>query len=256
MSSSQTKLGFHYYPDSLHFTQKDLDYWRPILSDLGAAWLTLHASPDRAVPEYFIRGLIERGVTPIVTLPVPVGTVRAASLSSILQSYARWGVQHVVVYDRPNRQASWPVGEWSRSGLVERFLDHALPHWKAQRDAGLKPVFPALEPGGDYWDTAFLSACLKAIQRRGEQGLLETMVFAAYGFTFDRALDWGQGGPARWTDVRPYRTPPGSQDQRGFRAFEWYAQIAEAERLAEELLSNAEAEFEAVRVTLLDLIHR
>ncbi len=228
MSLSQSKLGFHYYPDSLHFTQTDLDYWRPILADLGASWLTLHASPDRAVPEFFIRGLLDRGVSPVITIPVSVGTARASELAPMLHSYARWGVQHVMVFDRPNLQTSWPVGEWSRSGLVERFLDHCLPHWKAQSEAGLTPVFPALEPGGDYWDTAFLGASLKAMQRRGEQGLLEQMVFGAYAWTKDRPLDWGAGGPTRWTDVQPYRTPEGAQDQCGFRAFEWYAQIIES----------------------------
>jgi len=228
MSLPQSKLGFHYYPDSLHFTQKDLDYWRPILSDLCAAWLTLQASPERAVPEFFVRGLVERGVQPIITIPAPVGTVRASSMAPMLQSYARWGVQHVVVFDRPNLQTSWPMGEWSRSGLVERFLDHALPHLRAQAHAGLVPVFPALEPGGDYWDTAFLAASLKSMQRRGEQELLEQVALAAYAWTNDKPLSWGAGGPARWTDVQPYRTPEGAEDQRGFRAFEWYAQVAEA----------------------------
>ncbi len=227
MPLSQSKLGFHYYPDSLHFTQKDLDYWRPILADLGASWLTLLASPDRAVPEFFIRGLVERDVQPFVTIPAPVGSVRAADMAPILRSYARWGVQHVMVYDRPNLQHSWPIAEWGRPGLVERFLDHTLPHLRAQAEAGLIPVFPALEPGGDYWDTAFLAASLKGMQRRGEQALLEKIALGAYAWTKDRPLDWGAGGPARWTDVQPYRTPDGAQDQLGFRTFEWYAQIAE-----------------------------
>jgi hypothetical protein len=28
-----------------------------------------------------------------------------------------------------------------------------------------------------------------------------------------------------WTQTRPYHTPPGSQDQNGFRAFEWYQDV-------------------------------
>jgi hypothetical protein len=39
-------------------------------------------------------------------------------------------------------------------------------------------------------------------------------------------LDWGKGGPDKWQDVRPYFTPIGSQDQIGFRIFEWYNAIA------------------------------
>jgi hypothetical protein len=228
MSVSQPKLGFHYYPDSLHFTEQDLDYWRPILADLGASWLTLQACPERAVPEFFVRGLIDRGIQPVITVPAPIGTVRARDMLPVLHSYARWGVQHVMIYDRPNLQKSWPLGEWSRSGLVERFLDHTLPHLKAQADAGLTPVFPALEPGGDYWDTAFLAAGLKGMQRRGENELVQKLALGAYGWTFAKPLTWGAGGPARWAEVQPYRTPEGAEDQLGFRAFEWYAQVAQS----------------------------
>ena len=226
MSLSQSKLGFHYYPDTQHFTQRDLDYWRPILADLGVAWLTLRTSAERAVPEEFIRGLVEADIHPIMTVQAPIGSITPQDLSALLTSYARWGVSHVVVYDRPNRKSSWPTGEWTRRGLVERFLDLLLPHLEAQQRAGLTPVFPALEPGGDYWDTAFLSTSLKAMQRRGRQDLLDQMSLAAYGWTNDRALSWGIGGPDAWPEARPYHTPETSEDQRGFRTFEWYSQLA------------------------------
>ena len=35
------------------------------------------------------------------------------------------------------------------------------------------------------------------------------------------------GGPERWPDARPYETPPGVQDQLGFRIFDWYSAISE-----------------------------
>jgi hypothetical protein len=226
MSLSQSKLGFHYYPDTLHFTQKDLAYWRPILADLGVAWLTLRASAERGVPEDFVAGLIDAGVQPIVSIQAPIGSLSPQDLGAILASYSRWGVSHVAVYDRPNLRASWAEGEWTRRGLVERFLDLMIPHLDAQAHAGLTPIFPALEPGGDYWDTAFLTTALKGMARRGRQDLLGKLALAAYAWTFDHPLTWGAGGPERWPDARPYHTPEASEDQRGFRAFEWYAQIA------------------------------
>jgi hypothetical protein len=106
--------------------------------------------------------------------------------------------------------------------LVERFLDLYLPLAEACLQTGLLPIFPPLEPGGDYWDTTFLRASLQGIQRRGYTQLLEKLVIGAYAWAGDRPLDWGAGGPERWPGARPYFTRPGEQDQRGFRIFDWY----------------------------------
>ncbi len=143
-------------------------------------------------------------------------------------AYARWGVGHVVVSDRPNMRSSWPATDWGRAALVERYLDRLLPILQAECAAGLHPVFPPLEPGGDYWDTAFLDAALTSIARRGQHGLINDLVLALYAWTYDHPLDWGKGGPRAWPQVRPYSLPEGSQDERGFRIFDWYAQISEA----------------------------
>jgi hypothetical protein len=92
----------------------------------------------------------------------------------------------------------------------------------------LTPVFPPLTPGGDYWDTSFLRIALQAIQRRGHYHLLDHLAIAAYADALDRPLDWGCGGPERWPGSRPYATPPGGQDQRGLRIFDWYIAISQA----------------------------
>lgn len=226
MLSPKSQIGFHYYPDDRHFTQKDLDYWRPILTSLSAAWLTLRATPDRAIPEFFIQGLSEMGVKPIVHMPAQVGSVSPTELTTLMASYAHWGVSHVVVYDRPNMRSAWNPSEWSKVGLVERFLDMVLPILQAQREAGLQPILPPLEPGGDYWDTAFLSACLRGLLRRGKKDLVGGLSLAAYVWTNDKPLSWGAGGPQQWPGAKPYHTPEGSEDQRGFHLFDWYGQIS------------------------------
>jgi hypothetical protein len=112
--------------------------------------------------------------------------------------------------------------------LVERFLDRYLPAATMAHKAGLVPVFPALEPGGSYWDTAFLRSALQGMQRRKQEALLQNLVLSAYAWAGEssRSLDWGGGGPERWPQARPYGTPEGSQDQRGFRIFDWYLAIA------------------------------
>ncbi len=223
---AMNRLGFHYYPDDQHFTEKDLSAWLPALSALGAGWLTVRSSASRAVPEPFLRGLLEAGIAPIITLPLRLASIRPAELSGLLEAYAHWGVRHVVIGDRPNTRAQWEPAEWGRSALVERYLDRLIPFLQAQRTAGLQPVMPALEPGGDYWDTAFLASTLAALQRRGQQSLVRDLAIGMYAWSSGRSLDWGRGGARAWPSVRPYHNATDAQDQRGFRAFDWYAQIA------------------------------
>jgi hypothetical protein len=226
MSPENNRIGFYYYPDDQHYTQSDLNLWLPALQSMSAGWLTIQGSPDRAVPETFVRGLLEADIEPIIHIPCKVGSVSSETITPVLNSYARWGIRYVAVYDRPNLKSSWDPSEWSRSGLVERFVDHVLPLLKAQETAGLKPVMPPLEPGGDYWDTAFLEEALGSFERRGEQGLIQELVLGIYAWTYGKPIDWGKGGSSQWPEARPYHTPPECEDQIGFHAFDWYKQIA------------------------------
>jgi hypothetical protein len=220
---ANTRLGFHYFPDTLHYRESDLNTWLPELRSLGATWVTLVAPNDRAIPEVFLRGLISEGIEPILHFHLPLDqSTQINDLRLLFNTYARWGIHYVVLFDRPNLRTSWPATAWAQSNLVERFLDIYLPLAKAATQAGLIPVFPPLEPGGDYWDTAFLRGALQGIQRRGYHQLLQKFVIGAYAFPSNRPLDWGAGGPERWPGARPYHTPQGSQDQRGFRIFDWY----------------------------------
>jgi len=228
MSAPISRLGFHYFPDDSHYTEKDLEEWLPTLLRLSANWLVLHATPGRPVPEPFLRGLIEAGIRPVVWIKGHADAVSSDQLSPALAGYGEWGVREVVVFDRPNMRSSWSSNEWARSGLVERFVDRMLPILQLERASGLHPVFPPLEPGGDYWDTAFLETALQSMLRRGHRSLIDDLHLAVYARTFGKPLEWGYGGPAEWSGSRPYNTPDGSQDQIGFRTFDWYAATTEA----------------------------
>jgi hypothetical protein len=220
---ANTRLGFHYFPDTLHYRESDLNTWLPELRSLGATWVTLVAPNDRAIPEVFLRGLISAGIEPILHFHLPLDqSTQINDMRLLFHTYARWGIHYVALFDRPNLRTSWPATAWAQSNLVERFLDIYLPLAKAATQVGLIPVFPPLEPGGDYWDTAFLRGALQGIQRRGYHQLLQKFVVGAYAYPGNRPLDWGAGGPERWPGARPYHTPQGSQDQRGFRIFDWY----------------------------------
>lgn len=224
-----TALGFHYFPDDTHYRATDLQAWLPELRALGARWLTLVGSPTRAVPEPFLIGLKQAEIEPVIHIPaLPGRTSEAAQATTLFETYARWGVRYVVIFSEPNARASWPQAEWAKTGLVDRFLNLALPGWEAQLKAGLEPVFPALKAGGDYWDTAFLEAALAGLHRRGRGDLLKRLTFAVNLWTFGKPVSWGAGGLKAWPNARPYATPPGAQDQRGFHLFDWYNEIITA----------------------------
>ncbi len=67
------RIGFHYYPDTWHFRRDDLETWLPRLVELGAAWLTVLAPAERAIPESFIRGVLSAGIQPLLHFSLPVG---------------------------------------------------------------------------------------------------------------------------------------------------------------------------------------
>jgi hypothetical protein len=226
---NNNRIGFHYYPDFDHYRESDLKVWLPELKSLGTSWLVVNAPADRAIPENFLTGLINAGIEPILHFQLPLDTKPARTdLELLFDNYARWGVHYVILFDQPNHRQAWAPTTWVQNDLVERFLDLFVPLAEAAAKSGLFPVFPPLKPGGDYWDTAFLSASLQALTRRGNFYLLDRLALSAIAFAGNRPLDWGSGGPERWPDSRPYQKKNGVQDQRGFCIFDWYTAIARA----------------------------
>lgn len=224
---SGSRLGMHYFPDTLHYRDADLQNWLPELRDLGVGWLVLRSELDRAIPEGFVRGLKQAGIEPIIQFPLTLERApESKDLGTLLNVYARWGIRYVFFFERPNARSAWPAASWFQQDLVERFLDRFLPAASLALQAGMVPVFPPLEPGGSYWDTAFLRSALEAMQRRRQEEVLQNLVLSAYAWTGGNPLDWGAGGPERWPEARPYAAPPDSHDQRGFRIYDWYTAIA------------------------------
>ncbi len=226
----QNRFGLHYFPDTTHYRQADLERWLPEMCSIGIGWLTMLGSVSRLIPEFFINSLLNAGIQPIIHIPILVDpSLRPRDVSLLLSSYARWGVRYISLFDRPNTQLAWTPSAWAQIDLVERFLDIYSPIADQTIEQGMLPVFPPLEPEGDYWDTTFLRSALQSMQRRSLYRLLDNLTLGAYAWTYDRSLNWGAGGPESWPCTVPYFTPPGSQDQRGFRIFDWYGSLVKAE---------------------------
>ncbi|MDO8971509.1 MAG: hypothetical protein Q7U74_12520, partial [Saprospiraceae bacterium] len=224
-----SRLGFHYYPDTLHYRESDLAQWLPELAALDASWLVLQSPLDRAIPEHFIRGLAQAGIEPLINFDLPLSQpVVMNDLTLLFKAYARWGVHGIVLFERPNAYHAWSKSTWARHDLVERFLDRFLPIAAAAIDEGLVPILPPLEPGGSYWDTSFLRSMLTSLVRRNPTGLIEKLVISAYASNQSHDLNWGVGGTAQWPGARAYCTPPDQQDHIGFRIFDWYREISQS----------------------------
>ncbi|MGH2582708.1 MAG: hypothetical protein ACRDFQ_07415 [Anaerolineales bacterium] len=226
---SKKRIGIHYFADTSHYSNSDIELWLPRLKGLGINWIVLRAPLDRSIPQEFISALIDSDIQPILHFQLPLDSqVSPDDLQSMFRAYANWGVRFAVLFDRPNLRVMWPAAGWTQRGLVTRFLDAFIPFAHSAFTAGLAPVFPPLEPGGDYWDTAFLRACLEGLMEKGEGMLLEEMALGAYAWTGNRSMVWGAGGPEAWPATLPYSTPEGSEDQRGFRIFDWYNAVSRA----------------------------
>ncbi len=222
------KVGFHYRMDSDHYSEKDLAIWLPRLKDLGASWIVLYAPTNRAIPEGFINALKAEKIEPVLHFRItPLELPSVEEMLLLFDNYQRWGVKYLILFDRPNQQESWGSEAWAQSGLTERFLDNFLPLAEAAVAVGLVPVFPPLEPGGDYWDTIFLRGALDGIKRRASKPLQDRLILSAYAGLSGRDLSWGGGGPQSWPETQPYLTPETSQDQLGFRISEWYLTLSE-----------------------------
>ncbi len=227
--TDNNRIGFHYFPDTLHYRETDLNAWLPELKALGASWLTLVAPADRAIPEVFIKGVIDAGIEPILHFHLSLKTPpKLTDLTVLFDVYANWGVKYVVLFNRPNCHEEWGNNNWAQQNLVLRFLDFFVPLAEAVCKAGMTPVFPPLEPGGDFWDTAFLRSGLQGMFDQGHQRLLDKLALSAYAWAHSLPLNWGAGGPERWAGALPYSTPEDEENQMGFRVFDWYTTICEA----------------------------
>jgi len=229
LALSPSKLGLHYFPDALHYRQTDLRAWLPELRSLGVSWLIMLAPKDRAIPEDFICGLIKEGIEPVLHFDLPLDPApKIEEMAPLLEAYSRWGVRYVAFFDRPNSRQAWRYTAWAQTDLVERFLDCYTPLAEMAIEMKMHPIFPPLEPGGDYWDIAFLRAVLQTMHKRNKLTVMENMILGVYAAAGERPLEWGAGGPERWAGARPYYTPPEEQDQRGFHIFDWYRAITQA----------------------------
>ncbi len=220
-----TGIGFHWFPDYRHYEQRCFDMFVPELEAMGASWLVVLSDGLTPIPDWFLRGLIEQDIEPIIRIFTPFVTfIDQSGLRRVCRHYASLGVHYVHVFNEPNLRIEW--AEWNPTSLPTRFMDHLIPCLETMHGVdGIVPVFTPLSPGGDYWDTSFLKTALAVLNQRGKEFLYDKMAVGIHNYAFNKPLTWGKGGSIRWKCARPHQRVPGCEDQTGFCQFEWYDEI-------------------------------
>jgi len=219
--------GFHYFPDTSHYREKDLALWLPILKGLGAQTLVLISPTTRAIPEFFISAVAREKINIIIDFNLPGNAeINASDLETLMNAYGKWGVVFALFNKDVNCKESWKDAQWVSSNPVQESWSKWMEFAKLACDTGIKPVLPTIVPGGDFWDLAFLEQLFK-LAVSSNSGLVNSMIISALAWDWGHHLNWGSGGPEKWSHTKPYMTPEDSQDHKGFHIFEWYASIAQ-----------------------------
>lgn len=222
MRKSQQKIGFTYFTSHEYQINRVANDWMKALKSIGSSVVILKSAFDRAVSEDTFLCAIGHNLAPIVHFTDELPLARKFNQTAfLLDIYAKWGVSHVIFGDKPNIKAAWQSAGWHYENIVDHYLDRFIPLANHAVRNNIIPVLSPLIPGGDYWDTAFIELVLSGLKRRHLDSILEQVMLASYGFTFNKPISWGNGGPERWSGTKPYKTPEGQEDQIGFHNFEW-----------------------------------
>jgi hypothetical protein len=198
------------------------------LIELNAQWLVIQSPVNRAIPEGFIRSLTASGINLLIDFNSSFSAeIDWHDLELLISFYGKWGAKYALLNQHPNQQVSWAANQWGNPDLIGTVVSQFIRFGTLCLENGIRPVFPLLTPGGDYWDLAFLKIALLNLKEAAPLAIQNNFVISAAAWDWGKSLDWGVGGQERWPKVKPYKSPLESQNQLGFRTFEWYASIAQ-----------------------------
>ena len=225
----QSRHTFHVPAETMQNDPTYLDQFIEFAKVSGTARALVEVLSPQSLPAAFISKLTQNGIHVDVFLKSTLNEdFDLLSYQDLLNNLAGLKVERVILFDRPNQQSFWKPEAWIQPDLVERFLEKFILLAENCLEKNMQPVFPPLQPAGDYWDTAFLRLALQSLKEKDKTNLLNSLVLSTYSWTYGHPLNWGAGGPECWPASAPYYTPEDSQDQQGFRGYEWYQAQAKA----------------------------
>ena len=222
------KLGFHYFLDVERFNTADSNLWIQKLQEINAKWLVLQNPQDRAIPEEFIRSFSGAGINLIVNFNEDVSSdIDLSNLTTFLNVYGKWGVKYAYLFEKPNLQSKWGDIKWNNQDIVKTHLNKFISFAQLCIKNHIKPVFSPLIPGGDYWDLAFLEESLEGLASLAGSLINNDLILSAFGWDWGRSIEWGSGGKKKWPESKPFHQKENTQNQQGFRTYEWYLELSE-----------------------------
>ncbi len=222
------KLGFHYFLDVEQFNTADSYLWIQKLQEINAKWLVIQNPQDRAIPEEFIRSFSAAGINLIIDFNEDVSSdVDLSSLSTLLNVYGKWGVKYAYLFEKPNLQSKWGDIRWNNQDIVTTHLNKFISFAQLCVKNHIKPIFSPLSPGGDYWDLAFLEESLGSLASLAASDINNNLILSAFGWDWGHSIEWGSGGKKKWPETKPFHQKQNTQNQQGFRTYEWYLELSE-----------------------------
>ena len=92
------RFGFHYFPDCLHYTEKDIQRWLPALKEINAQWLVIQSPVNRAIPEDFIRSFSESDINLVIDFNAPLSDqIDWHDLELLIAFYGKWGAKYAIL---------------------------------------------------------------------------------------------------------------------------------------------------------------
>lgn len=222
------KLGFHYFLDVEHFNTSDSHLWVQKIQEINANWLVIQNPQDRAIPEDFIRSFSDAGINLIINFNEDISSdVNFSGLNTLLNVYGKWGVKYAYLFERPNQQSKWGDSKWNNHDIVEAHLNKFIPFAQLCIENHIKPIFSPLLPGGDYWDLAFLEESFEGLASHAVPHIKNNLILSAFGWDWGHSIEWGSGGKKKWPETKPFHQKHNTQNQQGFRTYEWYLEVSE-----------------------------
>ncbi|MGV8027106.1 MAG: hypothetical protein AB2L18_11160 [Anaerolineaceae bacterium] len=225
----QSRHAFHIPADKIQNDSACLEQFITFAKSTSTQRVLVEVLSIQSLPVSAISSLIQNGIHVDVFLKTDLcEEFDLLAYQDLISNLAGLQVERVILFDRPNQQAFWKPETWIKTDLLDIFLEKYILLAEKCLEKNIQPVFPPLQPAGDYWDTAFLRLSLQKLKEKGKTALLESLMLSTYCWTYGHPLDWGAGGPERWPSSTPYYTPEDSQDQQGFRIYDWYQAHAKA----------------------------
>jgi len=160
------------------------------LESLNIRWVKIvQGDTPKVAHPYLIRRLVAAGIMPIVRVYQEYNEP-PRHLASLVRSGRPMGVYYYELFNEPNiagRPGGWRPGE---SIDVDRLVSLWIPAAETVIREGGFPSLPALTPGGDYDDVAFLDAFLTAVLRRGRKDLLRQSWLPLHNYFLNHPLNY------------------------------------------------------------------